>query len=660
MKPQINFSSFPTHHTPLSFKVAIVGSGTASLNAAVQLKRLGVDDIIIITEGIRLGTSANTGSDKQTYYRLNPGAPSGDSIQLMAKDLFEGGSMHGDTALVEAALSARCFAHLCTLGVEFPHNEYAVYPGYRPDHDTKSRATSAGPHTSIMMHSKLLAECRRLGIMILDGMSVVKILTEKKKAAGIVALNRQGDLQVMLADYVVWGTGGPAALYADSAYPHQQTASLGVALMAGAKACNLSESQFGIASVEPRWNLSGSYQQVLPNYYSCKADGSDRKEFLAEYFPSPDKMCEAVFLKGYEWPFDVRKISGSSVIDLLVYKEKVVRGRKVFMDFRVNPAYPGWEFSIKGLPAIVREYLLKSSSTSKTPVERLKQMNQRAYRLYWGKGIDLEKEPLEIALSNQHLNGGLAVDKWWETSIENLFATGEVAGTHGIYRPGGSALNSGQVGGLRAAQQIAYRIRQGSTSKVALQDIKRQLDEIALLIKKALNTKSKLEPVKARVMMQKRASSVIGIFRNIENTEAAIRQNAADLKKHLKSRVADNKDIEAWIKNIDLLVTERAILDASLAVLEKLDDGRGSFLILKNGQGFDAYLKAASAEYKPQGRISSPSRDDRKMTDRVIETWFDEKMKPHSRFEQVRPLPNPDDWFETVWAEFEKDEVFEK
>ncbi len=53
--------------------------------------------------------------------------------------------MHGDIALVEAALSEREFYHLAELGVDFPHDRYGVYPGYRTDHDTADRGTSAGP-----------------------------------------------------------------------------------------------------------------------------------------------------------------------------------------------------------------------------------------------------------------------------------------------------------------------------------------------------------------------------------------------------------------------------------------------------------------------------------------------------------------------------------
>ena len=44
-------------------------------------------------------------------------------------------------------------------------------------------------------------------------------------------------------------------------------------LAAGAAAENLAQWQYGIASVAPRWNLSGSYQQVLPRYLSVDDQG---------------------------------------------------------------------------------------------------------------------------------------------------------------------------------------------------------------------------------------------------------------------------------------------------------------------------------------------------------------------------------------------------
>ena len=54
-----------------SYHTLIVGTGAAGFNAADSLYNLGVTDIAILTEGVNMGTSRNTGSDKQTYYKLS-------------------------------------------------------------------------------------------------------------------------------------------------------------------------------------------------------------------------------------------------------------------------------------------------------------------------------------------------------------------------------------------------------------------------------------------------------------------------------------------------------------------------------------------------------------------------------------------------------------
>ena len=93
-------------------------------------------------------------------------------------------------------------------------------------------------------------------------------------------------------------------------------------------------------------------------------------------------------------------------------------------------------------------------------------MNAPAVSLYKDKGVDLTSEPLEIALCAQHNNGGLAIDCWWQTNLEGFFAAGEVSASHGVYRPGGSALNAGQVGSTRAASTLPHGGRAGrSTTK---------------------------------------------------------------------------------------------------------------------------------------------------------------------------------------------------
>ncbi len=91
------------------------------------------------------------------------------------------------------------------------------------------------------------------------------------------------------------------------------------------------------------------------------------------------------------------------------------------------------------------------------PVDRLISMNSPAVELYRQHNIDLASEPLEVGVCAQHCNGGLKGNIWWESDIRHLFPVGEVNGSHGVYRPGGSALNSGQVGSRRAAEFISFK-----------------------------------------------------------------------------------------------------------------------------------------------------------------------------------------------------------
>ena len=429
---------------------AVVGTGAAGYAAAMYLYEHGTTDVVMITEGVLCGTSRNTGSDKQTYYKLSLAGSVEDSPASMAQDLFAGGAVDGDVALAEAANSVSCFMRLASLGVAFPTNRYGEYVGYKTDHDPRARATSVGPLTSKVMTEALEARVAALHIPVLNHWLVVEILKRDDHAVGLLAWNKvQGEYVLLSCPNIVWATGGPAGIYGDSVYPVCHTGSTGVLLESGIFAQNLTEWQFGLASIAPRWNVSGTYMQELPRFVSVDQLGTEHY-FVEEYFPAEDGLVRT-FLKGYEWPFDSRKAEGSSAIDLLVARERAL-GRRVYLDFTENP-YGAVDYHALSPDAL--SYLEQAGACFGTPIERLIHMNQPAYELYLDKGVDLKRERLEISLCAQHCNGGAAVDAWWQSSLTGLFVIGEAAGTHGVYRPGGSALNAGQVGALRAANYIA-------------------------------------------------------------------------------------------------------------------------------------------------------------------------------------------------------------
>ncbi len=162
-EPVIGGTSIKTYR----LNTVVVGTGAAGYNAAARLHQYGQADIAIVTEGVNTGTSRNTGSDKQTYYKLTLSGGDADSVREMAETLFAGGCVDGDIALCEAALSAQGFLRLIELGVPFPKNRWGEYIGYRTDHDPRRRATSVGPYTSRVMTECLQREVKQKGICVL-------------------------------------------------------------------------------------------------------------------------------------------------------------------------------------------------------------------------------------------------------------------------------------------------------------------------------------------------------------------------------------------------------------------------------------------------------------------------------------------------------------
>ena len=633
------------------YHTVVVGSGAAGLNAAARLFDMGCTSVALVTEGMNMGTSRNTGSDKQTYYRLAETGESGDSIEEMARSLYGGGAADQDIAYCEAAGSLRAFYRLVELGVAFPHDRYGNFTGYKTDHDPKARATSAGPSTSRFMTEALEAEVRRRGIDIFDGYEAVRICKDGGAVAGLIALEKKtGGFAAFGARNIVYATGGPAGLYRRSVYPGSQTGATGAALEAGAWAQNLTEWQYGIASVKFRWNLSGSYQQVLPRYVSTDAGGGDAREFLSEWFSSPQRMYDAIFLKGYQWPFDPRKVlgEGSSLIDLLVYHETEIRGRRVFLDFTQNPGVKPMDFSL--LSAEPYAYLERIHALFGTPVERLRHINAPAITLYRQHGIDLEREWLEIQVAAQHCNGGLAGDIWWHSNIEGFFPVGEVNGSHGVYRPGGSALNAGQVGSFRAAQYIAARRRElrplgaEAFSNAAAGDIAFCCD----LAQKLVANAEGLSPRELLLEIGESMSLHGAFIRHPGRMKEALGLAKRRLAHFAEETRADQGSLAAAFRCRDLLITQCCMLTAMLDYMEQGGRSRGSYLVCdEKGQlplkGMDERFRFALDDGARNGQIQQVAYDGGVCS-------------PQWRL--ARQLPNElGDAFENVWSSYLADGI---
>lgn len=632
----------------------IIGSGAAGFQAALRLYQNGERDLAIITENIKSGTSRNTGSDKQTYYKLTLSGNDADSVRNMAEDLFAGQCVDGDQALCEAALSARCFFTLTELGVPFPCTEHGEFMGYKTDHDRGRRATSAGPYTSKLMTEALERSVKEKQILILDQMQAIQILTYMNQVKGILCLDKnihsEPAYKIIWCKNVILATGGPAGMYHDSVYPVSQTGSTGMAFEAGASGKNLTEWQFGMASLNPRWNVSGTYMQVLPTFISTDQDGNDEKEFLLDYFNELPDLLSMVFLKGYQWPFDVNKIfGGSSVIDLLVYQETVLKKRRVFLDYRVNPGNLEKDRDLPYASMIpeAKEYLSQAGACFGTPIERLKHMNEPAILFYQDHHVDLFKERLEIAVCAQHNNGGLSTNHLWETNLSGLYAIGEVCASHGVTRPGGTALNAGQVGAVRAAEGIFLKKRthMKEASPSTESGIKERLRIQALdRIRLSEHAEGNCPLSELWINASKRMSAAAGMIRNQVQMETALKETEDDICQFMqKAKSPSVSQLSLFYKLYDMLLSQKMYLFAMLDYAKAGGGSRGSALYTDSTGELPGFPGCQTFGELYRCRL------DQKMHGQEVQGVTLKEGTPSASRRPVRPLPDVDYFFENQW-----------
>ena len=674
-KRQIANQSVTIH----SYNTVIVGSGAAGMNCAVHLyefmSQKGVENpqerIAVVTAGIGLGASRMSGSDKQTYYKMGTSADVPDSAEEFAKSLTAAGCCHGDLSLAEAIGSLREFYHLVQAGVPFPHDPIGSYCGYKTDHDPYERATSAGPKTSRFMSECLEKQVRRYGIQIIDQQEAAHLLTvgsgKSKQIAGVVTIDKsklgEGDLPVNVfhCANLVLAAGGPGELYKTSVYPKGQVGIHGLALQAGLIGENLTESQFGLASIKFRWNVSGTYMQAIPRIFSTDVDGNDEREFLADFFPSMSKMATNIFLKGYQWPFDPQRISGhqSSLIDILVFRERQ-KGRRVFMDFLKNPVGNDSmkKFDINDLEPEALEYLKKTGALQGTPIERLAHMNPLAIEIYKENGIDLYSEPLEIAVCAQHNNGGFAVDKWWQSNIEHTFIIGEMAGTHGVKRPGGSALNAGQTGGLRAAEYIA-NVYGGDLPDYSgnQAEIDGQLEQLVTKLE-AWGDSSGLAPKEVIDEIQTRMTVSAGHIRELEDGRNALAE-AVGLYKDIEQqgfKFNNPKEIITAIQAEHLALSCAAFLKAIVELLKLGSGSRGSHLVLSE-DGTEIHPDITNEK---TGKTLKFKPENEKLRNSILQIEYDPSEPDLFRCNntELRPVPALGKAFELAWQDYREGKIY--
>jgi hypothetical protein len=233
-----------------------------------------------------------------------------------------------------------------------------------------------------------------------------------------------------------------------------------------------------------------------------------------------------------------------------------------------------------------------------------------------------------------------------------LFPIGEVNGSHGVYRPGGSALNSGQVAAFRAAEYIAVKYHSFTVSQ-------NEFDKVAEV--EVGKLKSWLENPDAsnrdwqtdRDEFQNRMSAAGAHIRTEKNLKKAVAE-AWEQYNNLRFKGMVHPTPEAAaeaLRNLQLCLAHVVYLEATLKQVQDGVGSRGSALTLSpNGQECH---EALGDEWKFQP-------ENAEFREKVLETYLVEEGKVENAWISRRPLPECDGWFETIWGEFNRNEIYDK
>jgi succinate dehydrogenase/fumarate reductase flavoprotein subunit len=373
-------------------------------------------------------------------------------------------------------------------------------------------------------------------------------------------------------------------------------------------------------------------------------------------------MATNIFLKGYQWPFDPQRIENaqSSLIDVLVFSENQ-KGRRVFMDFLHNPrgSTSMKAFDIAELESEAYEYLKKTGAIQATPIERLLTMNPLAIEIYKENGIDLYSEPLEIAVCAQHNNGGFAVDKWWQSNIRQTFVIGEMAGTHGVKRPGGSALNAGQVGGLRAAEYIAnvYDLNVPDYSDRQA-EIDRQLSQFIAMLEEWRGS-SGLVGKEVISGIQSRMTASAAHIRGLNDARKALAEAVKDYRQIQRQgfKLENASDIITAVQAEHLALSSIAYLKAIVELLEQGSGSRGSHLVLAK-DGIEIHPNIID---KDTGEPLKFKPENEMLRNSILRIKYDSQARELFTCENipVRETTGDKKAFEPAWQDYREGKIYE-
>jgi L-aspartate oxidase len=387
---------------PTSFDVLVIGSGASGLAAAVSAERAGAR-VALATKG---SLQANNSSKAQGGIQASFGAD--DSPEQHAEDVWRSSHETADRKLVEVLTGdAKSAIHwLEELGVEFTRENGGRYRLAKCGGASAKRLLQVGDRTGHAI-TKQLREAWEAG----TGTSFLNApLHELSERSGL--WRAQVGAHTIDAGTVVLAAGGRCYAEAEQRgelstnHPNATGEVTKIATGLGAEARDLDALQYHPNGGAWPANMQGYSIPETTRAYGAVLVNADGEEFTDSLGPR-DAVSQAIF-------------------------EEVEKGKGV-----TTP---------DGRPAV---YL----DTTRIPESDAEISLPYMLRRYRGAGIDPLREKIYTFPVLHYQNGGLVIDTNAETTLEGVYACGEIAGgTHGRNRMMGNSLLECVVFGRRAGR----------------------------------------------------------------------------------------------------------------------------------------------------------------------------------------------------------------
>ncbi|MEP6909198.1 MAG: FAD-dependent oxidoreductase [Actinomycetota bacterium] len=391
---------------PQAFDVLVVGSGASGLAAAVSAERSGASVALVAKDAVQSCNSAKAQGGIQAAFGED------DSPEQHAQDVWQSSHETADRQLVEVltAEAPDAIHWLEELGVEFTR-ENGGYRLARCGGASRKRLLQVGDRTGHAITKALRDAVESSGIQVFPKSPLTEL------ASGENGWRARCGEHVIDASAVVLAAGGRCYRIAEERgelttnHPGATGEVTQIAVDLGAETRDYDALQYhpnGGAWPRP---MQGYSIPETTRAYGAVLLNADREEFTDSLGPR-DEVSQAIF-------------------------DEVEAGRGV-----ETP---------DGRPAVY----LDTTRISQADAEISLPYMLRRYR---AGGIDPLEEPIFTFPVLHYQNGGLVIDDQAETTVEGLYACGEIAGgTHGRNRMMGNSLLECTVFGRRAGKAAAEK-----------------------------------------------------------------------------------------------------------------------------------------------------------------------------------------------------------